>query len=137
MNSFSVSEKMTFVKPQDEYPFGYTKFKGEVLSAGKQAEKLGTAGAAAVAAAPDLKEMFSLGPANPAAGFPTRLFPSNPRGFKGAWEKYYDTLNALAERILRAFALVLGLDETYFQQFVGHHASALRVSKLADSFTVA
>ena len=41
--------------PQDEYPFGYTKFKGEVLSAGKKAETLGKDGAAATAAAPDLK----------------------------------------------------------------------------------
>ena len=35
-------------------------------------------------------------------------------------------MTTLAERLLRSFALALGLEETYFEQFVDHHASALR-----------
>ena len=78
------------------------------------------------AAAPDLKEMFSLGPGNPAAGFPSRIFPTNPPDFAAAWTLYYDTLAELGRTILSAFALALGLEERHFDQFVDHHASALR-----------
>jgi len=62
-------------------------------------------------AAPDLKEMFSLGPENPDAGFPQRLFPHTPAAFQRAWEVYYETMTRLAERLLRSFALALGLEE--------------------------
>jgi isopenicillin N synthase-like dioxygenase len=117
-----VEEKSKLSKPQDEYPFGYTGFKGEVLSAGKAAEKGDNSGGAP----PDLKEMFSLGPADPKAGFPERLWPDNEK-FSSAWTNYYDTLAELAANILRAFAISLKLpSEDYFDQFIGHHASALR-----------
>ena len=55
----TIEEKMELVKPQDEYPFGYSEFKGEVLSAGKAVEK---GKEDKNVAPPDLKEMFSLGP---------------------------------------------------------------------------
>ncbi|KAJ1422459.1 hypothetical protein B484DRAFT_452358 [Ochromonadaceae sp. CCMP2298] len=124
----SMEHKQQFIKPQKEYPFGYSGVGGEVLSAGKAAEGLGADGSTVAAAAPpDLKEMFSLGPSDPVAGFPARLFPSEPASFAAAWSLYYDTLAALAQHILRAFALSLELpDENYFDQFVGHHASAMR-----------
>jgi isopenicillin N synthase-like dioxygenase len=116
---------MSFVKPQEEYPFGYSEMGGEVLSAGKAAE--GNSGEAAPIAPPDLKEMFSLGPKDPKSGFPARIFPSDPPRFAPSWELYYDTLAALAQQVLRAFALTLKLeDEAFFEQFVDHHASALR-----------
>jgi isopenicillin N synthase-like dioxygenase len=121
----SLEHKMTFVKPQEEYPFGYSEMGGEVLSAGKAAE--GNSSEAAPVAPPDLKEMFSLGPKDPKAGFPARIFPSDPPQFAASWERYYDTLAALAQQVLRAFALTLQLeDEAFFEQFVDHHASALR-----------
>ena len=117
-----LKKKSKLSKPQDEYPFGYTGFKGEVLSAGKAVEKGDTTGEAP----PDLKEMFSLGPANPDAGFPERLWPDN-ENFISAWTNYYDTLAELAANILRAFAISLKLpSEDYFDQFIDHHASALR-----------
>lgn len=122
------AEKLEFVKPQDEYPFGYSKFKGEVLSAGKKTEKMSKEDAheAARTAAPDLKEMFSLGPANPAAGFPERIFPMQPAGFERAWSVYYETMATLARALLRSFALSLDLDEDHFEEYITHHASALR-----------
>lgn len=122
----TIDEKMELVKPQDEYPFGYSEFKGEVLSAGKAVE-MGKENGAKKEAPPDLKEMFSLGPANPDAGFPERLWPSNPSNFANVWSEYYDSLGDLASVILRGFALALDLpSEDYFEQFIGHHASALR-----------
>jgi isopenicillin N synthase-like dioxygenase len=118
-----VEEKSQLIKPQHEYPFGYTRMKGEVLSAGKQIEK----GNSTETAPPDLKEMFSLGPGNPDAGMPARLFPEQPTQFEEAWTTYYDTLAELARTILRSFAVALELEsETFFDQFLDHHASALR-----------
>lgn len=120
----TIEEKMELVKPQDEYPFGYSEFKGEVLSAGKAVEK---GKEDKNVAPPDLKEMFSLGPANPNAGFPERVWPSNPSNFANVWSEYYDSLADLASIILRGFALALDLpSEDYFEQFIDHHASALR-----------
>mmetsp|Transcript_4739 Transcript_4739/g.7739 ORF Transcript_4739/g.7739 Transcript_4739/m.7739 type:complete len:406 (+) Transcript_4739:35-1252(+) len=118
--------KTQYIKPQDEYPFGYSEVGGEVLSAGKAAEEKED-GKAIPMAPPDLKEMFSIGPKNPKAGFPERLFPTKPAQFADAWTAYYDTLASLAREILRAFAMALDLDnELYFDQFIDHHASALR-----------
>jgi isopenicillin N synthase-like dioxygenase len=122
-----LEQKTEFVKPQQEYPFGYNPMGDEVLSAGKAAEQGGEAAAAMATSPPDLKEMFSIGPKNPAAGFPARLFPRDPAHFASAWDTYYDTLATLATHILRAFALALDLEEeSFFEQFVDHHASALR-----------
>lgn len=121
----SLDYKLDFVKPQHEYPFGYSPIGGEVLSAGKAAES--SNGEIKPANPPDLKEMFSLGPKDPRAGFPERLFPDKPAEFAQHWELYYDTLASLAREILKAFALTLQLeDENFFEQFVDRHASALR-----------
>lgn len=121
----SLDYKMGFVKPQHEYPFGYSPIGGEVLSAGKAAENAN--GEKKSVNHPDLKEMFSLGPKDPKAGFPERLFPDQPSDFAQHYEVYYDTLATLAREILKAFALTLQLeDENFFEQFVDHHASALR-----------
>lgn len=120
----SLDYKLDFVKPQHEYPFGYSPIGGELLSAGKAVEA--TDGEAKAATPPDLKEMFSLGPKDPRAGFPERQFPNQPTEFAQHWELYYDTLATLAREILKAFALTLHLDENFFEQFVDRHASALR-----------
>jgi isopenicillin N synthase-like dioxygenase len=118
----SLEEKTTCTRPQDVYPFGYSPVGAEVLSAGKAAEKSDTI----ISAPPDIKEMFSLGPADPKAGFPARIFPANPADFEEAWTVYYETLTQLARRILIGFALALNLEESFFENFIGHHASALR-----------
>lgn len=60
-------------------------------------------------AAPDLKELFSLGPANPAAGFPTREFPKSPTNFEAAYTRYYDALASLAQKFLEALTIPLNL----------------------------
>lgn len=117
-------EKLRFTKPQHIYPFGYQGFGSEVLSAGKAAEQGGDD--PIQARPPDLKEMFSLGPSDPVTGFPAREFPLTPAHFEEAWTNYYSTMFALASRLMRAFALTLGLQEEFFDSFSSHHASALR-----------
>lgn len=120
--------KLEYERAQEEYPFGYSRLGGEVLSSGKSAEKSSDE-SRLTAPVPDLKEMFSLGPGNPEAGFPERIFPSSPPDFAEAWTIYYDTLAELAKEILRAFAITLNLpSEDFFEVFVGHHASAMRLS---------
>jgi isopenicillin N synthase-like dioxygenase len=118
------AEKNRYVYPQEEYPFGYSGIGTEILSSGKAAEN---GAEEKVEHPPDIKEMFSLGPASPAAGFPSRRFPPNPDSFERTWEVYYETLVQLARKILHAFALTLELkDEMFFERFIDHHASALR-----------
>lgn len=101
---------------------------GEDLKRGKAAESASNATETSSSTfAPDLKEMFSLGPSNPNSGFPAREFPSQPTEFEPAWTAYYSTLETLAGNILSAFALALGLpDERFFDQYLDHHASAIR-----------
>jgi isopenicillin N synthase-like dioxygenase len=115
-------EKILLQKPQSEYPFGFTEIGGEVLSDGKAQETK-----AAGESHPDLKEMFSIGPKNPLAGFPPREWPAAPHSFAADWDTYYDAMSGLANSILHAFAITLGLpSEDYFEQFTDHHGSAMR-----------
>lgn len=115
-------EKILLQKPQDEYPFGYSEIGGEVLSDGKAKETNAT-----TESHPDLKEMFSVGPKNPLAGFPARQWPARPESFAGDYDAYYEAMSGLANSILRAFAITLGLpSEDFFEQFTDHHGSAMR-----------
>lgn len=116
-----VFQKRSLIKDQNEYPFGYTDFGGEILSAGKQAEN-----ESFLISPPDLKECFSIGPENPASGMPARIWPSEPSDFASKWTAYYRAIEVAANHILRAMALALHLPENYFDQFTDHHASAMR-----------
>jgi isopenicillin N synthase-like dioxygenase len=53
--------------------------------------------------------MFTIGPKNPKAGFPPRLWPREPESFTKDWENYYDDMSDLASQILRAFAMAMEL----------------------------
>jgi len=84
---------------------------------------------------PDLKESFNGGPQSVPPGLtdPDALafcyaptpWPDLP-GFRAAWEGYYAEMEQLAARIMAAFAAALGLDERYFDRFIGAPISALR-----------
>jgi isopenicillin N synthase-like dioxygenase len=117
--------KTPYTRPQEEYPFGYNAMGTEVLSTGKAAEG-GADVDEAIFAPPDIKEMFSLGPKDPKAGFPERIFPAKPQDFQKHWEVYYDSVNNLAGHILTGFAMAMELPDDFFEQYVDHHASALR-----------
>lgn len=121
-------QKQSLIFPQAEYPFGYSSLGSELLSSGKAVEKSGSTISSTIdGSAPDIKEMFSIGPASPEAGFPTRKFPIMPKEFQQSWELYYERLNSLAMHILKAFAMALFLgDDNWFEKFTDHHASALR-----------
>ena len=106
---------------------GYIPLASEGL-----ARSLGRAGAAA-----DLKEAFSMGPVDlpedgrhlrpdAAAHFATNRWPDNPPGFRPTFEAYYRAMAALADRLLRGFALALDVPEDWFADKIDHHISNVR-----------
>eukprot|EP00928_Gymnodinium_smaydae_P047026 TRINITY_DN31366_c0_g1_i1.p1 TRINITY_DN31366_c0_g1~~TRINITY_DN31366_c0_g1_i1.p1 ORF type:complete len:350 (+),score=45.45 TRINITY_DN31366_c0_g1_i1:209-1258(+) len=117
------------LKTDDEatYPYGYSPVGGEVLSRGKDLEKEEEPAAKrARTARGDLKEMFSIGPSNPAAGMPPRRLPNTPAEFTPAVERYYAAMEVLAGRLLEGFALALELEPAWFKGKIDRHLSALR-----------
>ncbi|NJK31556.1 MAG: isopenicillin N synthase family oxygenase [Deltaproteobacteria bacterium] len=79
----------------------------------------------------DLKEFWHVGrelPADhPFAGtLPANLWPEEVPGFRETMYGLYAALDGLGNRILRAIALVLGLDEQWFADKVDHGNSVLR-----------
>jgi isopenicillin N synthase-like dioxygenase len=117
------------IPPGDAY--GYGPYRVERLAASLGADM-----------PPDLKETFSIGPftpapdglADPAAAFvysPNR-WPSGLPGIDHVFRSYYDELAALVERVMAAMAVGLGLDDAWFQPFIDHHTSALRVLHYPD-----
>lgn len=98
-----------------EYPYGYSGFGAESLSKG-----YGEAGK------PDPKEVFTIGPNNPAAGMPPVRWPSEPARFQSLWQQYYGNMESLSAHLLSLFALALRLPEDWFVGKIDRHRSALR-----------
>ncbi|WP_144107119.1 isopenicillin N synthase family dioxygenase [Paraburkholderia sp. BCC1886] len=85
----------------------------------------------------DLKESFSIGPANvpnddyhrgPAAGphFEPNVYPPIA-GFQQAWDEYFLVMSELSRSLMRIFALALALPEHFFDDRIDHHISMFRV----------
>ena len=109
--------------PYPGYPYGWLGPDSEALARSKGVET-----------PPDLKESFNGGPlvTPPEASadalafcYQPTLWPDLP-GFRAAWEAYYREMEALAARIMRLFAVALGLKADHFAPFIGHPISALR-----------
>jgi len=111
--------------PYPGYPYGYLPPLAEALARSKGVES-----------PPDLKESFNGGPehAPPGLGDPDALafcyaatiWPAAPTGFKEAWLAYYRAMEALAARVMRVFAVALGLPEDHFAPYIDAPISALR-----------
>lgn len=91
-----------------------------------------------VATAPDLCEMFTMsrlgepGIADgarlegaPAGWRSPNIWPDRPHGLREVWLDWYAAMEDLAGRLLRLFALGLGLDEHHFDRFVDEHVTNL------------
>lgn len=109
-------------KDENEYPYGYVGFGKEILSAGKDAEE----GRGDAHAAPDLKECFSIGPYNPAAGMPAIRWPCPPEDMEETWLAYYKEMERLSADLLRGFALALELPENWFEDKIDRHRCSMR-----------
>ncbi|MEO1686636.1 MAG: 2-oxoglutarate and iron-dependent oxygenase domain-containing protein, partial [Pseudomonadota bacterium] len=130
------AEKLRIKQPAPEISRGYTPFQGEGLAAG-----LGEA------TPPDLKEMIDIGPVDvpppgpdtaywhgPEAGshFQPNLWPAAPEGFEATLTAYYRRMNALADDLMRAFALALDLPEAFFVDKLDRNMSALRLIRYPE-----
>ena len=118
----SIKEKAKV--PYSGYPYGWIGPDQEALAASK-----------GDSTPPDLKESFNGGPRvvpkqiqdQAAYDFcyqPT-LWP-DVDDFQDVWESYYSEMEMLAHRVMSAFAEALGLENSYFNNFIDHPISALR-----------
>jgi isopenicillin N synthase-like dioxygenase len=109
-----------------EYPYGYEQ--SEKLVKGKQLDGANNNLDEDSEAAADLKETFAIGPENEDSGMPRRRWiASSVSTFQQALEDYYAQMEELALNLLRVMALALEQPETYFDDKMGHHLSALRL----------
>ncbi len=123
--------KRQAMMPRPGYPYGWSPLAGESL-----AYSLGDR------RPPDLKETYSIGPADitPAPAiqeavdfaWAPNIWPSQPPGFKDALLAYYRAMSDLADRLMRLFALGLGLPEAYFAPTIDRAISALRLLNYPD-----
>ena len=84
-------------------------------------------------APPDLREYFMIGqPDLSAPAFRTdaarafhhdNIWPSAPDGFEAVGTAYYKAISELGGKLMRLFAVALGLPETWFDDKIDHHFS--------------
>lgn len=120
-----LADRMQVAMPRPGYPYGYSPMAGETLT-----RSLG------VAAAPDLKETFAIGPvdhpthkiSDPDESFAwsANRWPEALPTLQPAWEKYFREMTDLAARLLRLMAVGLGLPENHFDPMIDRHTSAMR-----------
>jgi len=118
-------EKQTARAPYKGYPYGYLGPELEALAKSREIDS-----------PPDLKESFNGGPLRQPASitdpealafcYAPTIWPDRPDGFVEAWKAYYASLEDLAARIMRLFAVALDLPEPYFERFIDAPISALR-----------
>ena len=129
---FSQSDdiKHNYVHPIKGTPRGFRKFRGEAL--GK------TSGQAD--AQPDLKEFYHIGREKIPLDDPyytsdegkkyfiPNLWPDHPLEFKAAALAYWDSMEALAMNLAHIIAVALDLPETWFDDKINKHATAIRLN---------
>ncbi len=128
------TEKLAAKTPYAGYPYGYQPFAKEALSLSLDNP-----------APPDLKESFSMGPLHrpeplpddPDAAFAyaDTIWPVGHSEMPGIWAGYYRHMEALAERLMRLFALALDLEEDFFAPYIDRHVSAIRANHYPDQAT--
>ena len=116
------TEEKIRVKPSNAtVPRGYQAFKSRNLAR--------TYG---IEAPPDLREQFFIGPLEPGPDrfaelpqarifYAENIWPAHPAGFRTVFEDYYRAMEDLSARLMRIFAVALGLDEHYFDDKIDHH----------------
>ena len=75
----------------------------------------------------DVNEQFNLqAPYKERVGVPKRVFPNFPYDFEKFMTQYYNQMEQLSAKLLRAFALGLGAEENFFNDKFTPNASCLR-----------
>ena len=122
------AEKRRAEHPIPGTPRGYRALAGEALgrAGGGEAE-------------PDMKEFYHIGPdAWPDERyyvsdegqryFIPNLWPDEPAGFREAALEYYRAMAELEGHLLHASAIALGVEETFFDDKVARHVTAMRIN---------
>ncbi|MCA0301710.1 MAG: isopenicillin N synthase family oxygenase [Proteobacteria bacterium] len=93
---------------------------------------------------PDHRELFNMGPfrSDPSDPYFTsedgrrfiidNVFPPGLPEFEPTMRRYYEAMDRLAQTLMRAFALALGLPETWFDAKVDRSISALQLSNYPE-----
>ncbi|TMJ34564.1 MAG: isopenicillin N synthase family oxygenase [Alphaproteobacteria bacterium] len=121
-------EKMEIARPAPAVSRGYNSLADQ---------SLGNTLASGVP--PDLQESFAIGPLSAGTGpywtdahgpihFHPNMWPRRPPGFRGAVSAYYQSMEALAGRLARMFALALDLPELFFVDKFDRHVSTMRLN---------
>ena len=121
-----LAEKRKVDRPRFDAVRGYSAVSEEGLSYSLEE-----------AAPGDLKESFSIGPANvpdddyhqgPAAGphFVANAYPTIAE-FRESWDAYFEVMSDLSRSLMRIFALALDLPEHFFDARIDKHISMFRV----------
>ena len=123
-----VEEKLRAEHPVAGTPRGYRALAGEALgrAGGGEAE-------------PDLKEFYHFGreswPDEPyytgdegRRYFIPNRWPEAPAGFADAAMDYYREMEILESHLLHAAAIALGIEETFFDNKIDRHVTAMRVN---------
>jgi isopenicillin N synthase-like dioxygenase len=122
------AEKRRVDRPRPEQSRGYLALGAENLSYSR-----------GDASTTDLKEFFAIGPVDvpdeayyrrPEAypSFAPNLWPERPAALRSVWTEYYHTLEGLAARLMRIFALALGLPDDFFRDKTDRHISGIRAN---------
>ena len=123
-----MADKQQVRRPAPDVSRGYVGVAGE--SIGRSRDAAQTAG--------DLNESMMIGPVDAApsdyaqskaAGkhFAPNIWPARPEEFEAIWTDYYRAMASLSADLMRAFALGLNLDESFFDDKIHRHISRLRV----------
>lgn len=118
------SDAKQALRPAPGAPYGYLGPGSEALAKSRGEDT-----------PPDLKESFNGGPASVPDGlndpqalafcFAPTPWPDHP-SFRAAWQAYYGAMEALARRVMVAFAAALTLPEDHFARLIDAPISALR-----------
>jgi isopenicillin N synthase-like dioxygenase len=131
-----IEEKKRFARPAMDVLRGYIGINQESLARSRDRYAEGA----------DLNESFMIGPVDtpaadyafaPAAGkhFASNIWPPSPAELCPVWTEYYRTMGALAQTLMRVFAIALKLDETWFDSKIDKHISRLRVRNYPAQLT--
>jgi isopenicillin N synthase-like dioxygenase len=121
-------DKQAVARPAPEQSRGYIALGDENLSYSR-----------GDATTTDLKEFFAIGPIHvpdddyhrrPEAypSFAPNLWPARPPEFRAVWTEYYRAMETLAARIMRIFAVALGLRDDFFREATDRHISGIRAN---------
>ncbi len=127
-----VAEKGRLAPTDPATPRGYTAFRSKNL-----ARTLGHV------TPPDLREQFYIGPLEPEPeryrAYPgadrfygANIWPARPTDYRAVFGALYRAMEALAVSLMGLFALALDLPETFFDDQIDHHFSALACNHYPD-----